>query len=278
VPKVDFMDYREVLKNKTRIVVKIGTSSLSYPSGRMNFHSIEKLAYVLSAVRRRGVQVILVTSGAIGVGAGRIGLTKRPKELAKKQALAAVGQADLIKIYQKFFDEYNQIVAQVLLTKDVVVIPRRNDNARSTLLKLLEMGIIPIINENDTIATYEIEIGDNDTLSAMVATLVEADLLVMLSDIDGLYSADPRTEDKAEIIHSVLEITPELEELASGAGSSFSTGGMITKISAAKICLKDGIDCLIASGSDPSILFDVLEGREVGTHFVANKENLISHA
>jgi glutamate 5-kinase len=272
------MDYREVLKNKSRIVVKIGTSSLSYPSGRMNFHSIEKLAYVLSAVRRRGVQVILVTSGAIGVGAGRVGLTKRPKELAKKQALAAVGQADLIKIYQKFFDEYNQIVAQVLLTKDVVVIPRRNDNARSTLLKLLEMGIIPIINENDTIATYEIEIGDNDTLSAMVATLVEADLLVMLSDIDGLYSADPRTEDKAEIIHSVLEITPELEELASGAGSSFSTGGMITKISAAKICLKDGIDCLIASGSDPSILFDVLEGREVGTHFVANKENLISHA
>jgi glutamate 5-kinase len=272
------MDYRKVLKDKHRIVVKIGTSSLSYPNGRMNFHSIEKLAYVLSALRRRGVQVILVTSGAIGVGAGRLGLTKRPKELAKKQALAAVGQADLIKIYQKFFEAYNQIVAQVLLTKDVVTIPMRNQYAKSTILKLLEMDIIPIINENDTIATYEIEIGDNDTLSAIVATLIEADLLVILSDIDGLYSADPRMENKAEIIHSVFEITPELEQLASGAGSSFSTGGMVTKISAARICLNDGIDCLITSGSDPAIIFDVLEGKEVGTHFVANKENIINHA
>jgi glutamate 5-kinase len=271
------MDYREALKNKHRIVVKIGTSSLSYPNGRMNFHSIEKLAYVLSAVRRRGVQVILVTSGAIGVGAGRLGLTQRPQELAKKQALAAVGQAELMKIYQKFFEEYNQTVAQVLLTKDVVVIPSRNQNAKRTLHKLLDMDIIPIINENDTIATYEIEFGDNDTLSAIVASLVEADLLVMLSDIDGLYSADPRTEVAAEIIHSVLEITPELEQLASGAGSSFSTGGMITKISAAKICLKDGIDCLITSGSDPAILFDVLAGKEVGTHFVANRQKTVNH-
>jgi glutamate 5-kinase len=272
------MDYREVLKNKHRIVIKIGTSSLSYPNGRMNFHSIEKLAYVLSAIRRRGVQVILVTSGAIGVGAGRLGLTHRPKELAKKQALAAVGQAELIKIYQKFFEEYNQIVAQVLLTKDVVTIPSRNQNAKRTLIKLLDMDIIPIINENDTIATYEIEFGDNDTLSALVASLVDADLLVMLSDIDGLYSADPRKEIKAKIIHSVLEITPELEQLASGAGSSFSTGGMVTKISAAKICLKDNIDCLITSGSDPAIIFDILEGKEVGTHFIAKKENIIHHA
>jgi glutamate 5-kinase len=272
------MDYRKVLKNKHRIVVKIGTSSLSYPNGRMNFHSIEKLAYVLSAVRRRGVQVILVTSGAIGVGAGRLGLTQRPPQLAKKQALAAVGQAELMKIYQKFFEEYNQTVAQVLLTKDVVSIPSRNQNAKRTLHKLLDMDIIPIINENDTIATYEIEFGDNDTLSAIVASLVEADLLVMLSDIDGLYSADPRTELAAEIIHSVLEITPELEQLASGAGSSFSTGGMITKISAAKICLKDNIDCIITSGSDPAILFDVLAGKEVGTHFVADQEKTVRHA
>jgi len=270
-------EYREVLKNKHRIVVKIGTSSLSYPNGRMNFHSIEKLAYVLSAVRRQGVQVILVTSGAIGVGSGRLGLTKRPQELAKKQALAAVGQAELMKIYQRFFEDYNQLVAQVLLTKDVVTIPMRNQNARSTLIKLFEMDIIPIINENDTIATNEIEFGDNDTLSAIVASLINADLLVMLSDIDGLYNADPRTEESAEIIHSVLEITPELEQLASGAGSSFSTGGMITKISAAKICLIDGIDCLIGSGSDPAILFDVLAGKEVGTHFVANIENTTHH-
>jgi glutamate 5-kinase len=271
------MDYRQVLKNKHRIVVKIGTSSLSYPNGRMNFHSIEKLAYVLSAVRRQGIQVVLVTSGAIGVGSGRLGLTKRPQELAKKQALAAVGQAELMKIYQRFFEEYNQLVAQVLLTKDVVSISSRTFNAKSTLIKLFEMDIIPIINENDTIATNEIEFGDNDTLSAIVASLVNADLLVMLSDIDGLYNADPRTERSAEIIHSVLEITPELEQLASGAGSSFSTGGMITKISAAKICLKGGIDCLIASGSDPAILFDVLAGKEVGTHFVANLENIPQH-
>lgn len=271
------MEYREVLKNKHRIVVKIGTSSLSYPNGRMNFHSIEKLAFALSAVRRQGSQVILVTSGAIGVGAGRLGLTRRPQELAKKQALAAVGQAELMKIYQKFFEEYNQIVAQVLLTKDVVTIQSRNLHAKGTLMKLLEMDIIPIINENDTIATNEIEFGDNDTLSAIVASLVEADLLVMLSDIDGLYNADPRTESTAEIIHSVWDITPELEKLASGAGSSFSTGGMVTKISAAKICLNDGIDCIITSGTDPAILFDVLAGKMVGTHFVANKENIHHH-
>ena len=272
------MDYRDVLRNKHRIVVKIGTSSLSYPNGRMNFKSIEKLAYVLSAIRGSGVQVMLVTSGAIGVGAGRLGLTERPRELDKKQALAAVGQAELMKIYQKFFEEYNQTVAQVLLTKDVVTIHSRNQNAKRTLLKLLDMNIIPIINENDTIATNEIEFGDNDTLSATVAALVEADLLVILSDIDGLYSADPRKEETAEIIHSVLEITPELEQLATGAGSSFSTGGMVTKISAAKICLKDGIDCLITSGSDPAIIFDILQGKEVGTHFVAQNENMINHA
>jgi glutamate 5-kinase len=271
------MDYRSVLKDKHRIVIKIGTSSLSYPNGRMNFHSIEKLSYVLSALRRQGKQVVLVTSGAIGVGSGRLGLTKRPSELAKKQALAAVGQAELMKIYQKYFEEYNQIIAQVLLTKDVVVIPSRNFNAKSTLIKLLEMDIIPIINENDTISTFEIEFGDNDTLSAIVSSLVDADLLVILSDINGLYNADPHIEESAEIIHSVHEITPELEKLASGAGSSFSTGGMVTKISAAKICLKDGIDCIITSGSDPAILFDVLAGKEVGTHFVANLEKSTHH-
>jgi glutamate 5-kinase len=272
------MEFREVLKNKHRIVVKIGTSSLSYPNGRMNFQSMEKLAYVLSAIRRQGIQVILVSSGAIGVGAGRLGLTQRPTELAKKQALAAIGQAELMKIYQKFFEEYNQIVAQVLLTKDVVTIPRRNQHAKSTLVKLLEMDIIPIINENDTIATSEIVFGDNDTLSAIVASLVEADLLVMLSDIDGLYDADPKSEVTAKIIHTVHEITPDLEKLASGAGSSFSTGGMVTKITAAKICLKSGIDCLITSGSDPAILFDILGGKKVGTHFVAKKENYTQHA
>ncbi len=266
---------RENFKYKKRIVIKIGTSSLSYANGRLNFQRIANLAYVLSALRSRNLEIILVSSGAIGVGAGRLGLINKPLELAKKQALAAIGQAELIKIYQKFFEEYNQTVAQVLLTKDIVTIPGRHQNARNTILKLIDMGIIPIINENDTISTYEIEFGDNDTLSANVAQLVQADLLILLSDIDGLYSADPKKEDKAEIIREVDVITPELEKLASGTGTSFGTGGMITKISAAKICIDANIDTIITNGNDPSIIFDVLEGKEVGTHFVANNKSVI---
>jgi glutamate 5-kinase len=269
------MEFRKVLLNKRRVVIKIGTSTLSFENGRINFHRIEKLANVLSALRRKGIEVVLVTSGAIGVGAARIGMTQRPKELNRKQALAAIGQAELMKMYQKFFEENKQLVAQVLLTKDVVAIPQRNQNARRTLTRLMEMGIIPIINENDTIATYEIEFGDNDTLSAIVAALVEADLLIILSDIDGLYS-DPRIETSAEIIHSVFEITPELERLASGTGSSFSTGGMVTKIAAAKICQQAGLDCIITNGSEPSVIFDVLEGKKVGTHFIAGHKTIVN--
>jgi len=271
------MKFRENLKSKNRIVVKIGTSSLSFPNGRINFHRIEKLARILSQLRKKGMQVILVTSGAIGVGAARIGMTERPRELTRKQALAAIGQAELIKIYQKFFEEYNQLVAQVLLTRDVVEIPERNGNARRTLERLLEMELIPIINENDTIATNEIEFGDNDTLSAIVACLVEAGLLIILSDIDGLYSADPHMDPAAEIIHSVHEITSELEKLASGAGSSFSTGGMVTKISAARICQQAGVDCIIASGSDPGVILEILEGKKIGTHFVAGPPSVIQN-
>jgi glutamate 5-kinase len=262
------MNYRESFKCKNRIVVKIGTSSL-------NFQRIANLSYVLSALRNRNLEVVLVSSGAIGVGAGRIGLIEKPADLAKKQALAAIGQAELIKIYQKFFEEYNQTVAQVLLTKDIVALPERHANAKNTLLKLLSMGIIPIINENDTISTYEIEFGDNDTLSANVATLIEADLLILLSDIDGLYSADPKIESSAEIIRTVDKITPELEKLASGAGTSFATGGMVTKLAAAKICLAANIDAVIMNGNDPSIIFDVLEGKDVGTHFVAKKNTVL---
>jgi glutamate 5-kinase len=269
------MHSREVLRDKHRIVVKVGTSSLSFPNGRMNLYNIRKLAGVLSRVRKQGKEVILVSSGAIGVGAGILGLESRPRRLPEKQALAAVGQAELMKIYQKFFDENDQLIAQVLLTKDVVSINERNRNARNTLLKLLDMNIIPIINENDTIAINEIVFGDNDTLSAIVATLVDADLLIMLSDIDGLYDADPKTDSNARIIHSVEHITPAVVQLASGAGSSFSTGGMITKISAAGMCLNNGIDCLITNGADPAVIFDLLEGRELGTHFVANSNKLI---
>lgn len=269
------MENREILKNKKRIVIKVGTSTLSYKNGRLNFRRIEKLAYVLSALRSQGLQVVLVSSGAIGVGAGRIGLADKPKELAKKQALAALGQAELIRIYQKFFEEYNQFVAQVLLTKDAMTETSRHDNAQNTIAKLLEMDIIPIINENDTISTYEIEFGDNDTLSAMVARLVKADLLVLMSDIDGLYSADPKTNKDATIIHSVPEIDEKIEKLAQGAGSSFGTGGMITKIAAAKICKEGNIDTIITNGDDPNVIFSILEGKQVGTHFIANKKILL---
>jgi glutamate 5-kinase len=260
---------RSDFKTSKRIVIKVGTSTLSYNNGRLNFQRMEKLAYTLSALRSKGYQVILVSSGAIGVGAGRIGMVEKPKDLSVKQALAALGQAQLMKIYQKMFEGYNQIVAQVLLTKDVMDISQRHENAQGTLFKLLEMGIIPIINENDTISTDEIVFGDNDTLSAMVATLVDADLLILLSDIDGLYSADPKTDSLAEIIREVSTITPELECLASGTGSSFGTGGMATKISAAKITMAAGIDTVITNGEEPSIVFDVIEGTEVGTHFIA---------
>ncbi len=181
-------NFREILKDKKKIVVKVGTSSLTFKNGRLNFLRIEELAKTLSQLRKYEKDVILVTSGAIAVGAGRLGLKEKPKELALKQALAAIGQAELMKIYQKFFSEYGQNVAQVLLTKDVVTLPVRNENARKTINKLLELDIIPIINENDTISTYEIVFGDNDTLSAIVASLVQADLLIRFSDIDGLYT------------------------------------------------------------------------------------------
>jgi glutamate 5-kinase len=216
------------------------------------------------------VDVILVSSGAIGVGAGRLGMIEKPLELAKKQALAAIGQAELIKIYQKFFEEYNQTVAQVLLTRDIITNPDRHQKAKNTLLKLLSMGIIPIINENDTISTDEIEYGDNDTLSADVAALIQSDLLILLSDIDGLYSADPKKVVNAEIIKTVEYFTPELLNSASGAGTSFGTGGMSTKLAAAKICVEAKIDTIITNGNNPFVVFDILDGKEIGTHFVAN--------
>lgn len=271
------MDYRSNLKYKKRIVIKIGTSTLSYPNGRLNFQLVEKLANVLSNIRQKGIEIVLVSSGSIGVGAGRLGLTARPEELAKKQALAAIGQAELIKIYQKFFEDNNQIVAQVLLTKDIVTISKRHRNAKNTLKKLLSMGIIPIINENDTIATNEIEFGDNDTLSAHVAALISADLLIMLSDIDGLYSADPKTESSARIIHTVHEITPRLEKTATNSVTSFSTGGMTTKIAAVKISNESNIDAVITNGSDPSVVYRILEGEKTGTLFLAKPDTPVKN-
>jgi glutamate 5-kinase len=271
------MEYRNTLKYKKRIVIKIGTSTLSYLNGRLNFQLVEKLTKVLSEIKQRGIQIVLVSSGSIGIGAGRLGLTAKPDKLSKKQALAAIGQAELIKIYQKFFEDNNQIVAQVLLTKDIVTIPGRQKNAKNTLKKLLSMGIIPIINENDTIATNEIEFGDNDTLSAHVAELISADLLIMLSDINGLYSADPKTESSARIIHTVYEITPQIEKIATDSGTSFSTGGMSTKIAAVKISSKANIDTVITNGSDPAVVFKILDGEKIGTLFLAKSGKLIKN-
>jgi glutamate 5-kinase len=269
------MNCREILKDTEKLVVKVGTSSLSFPNGKLNYQRIERLASVLSSLQSRGKKIILVSSGAIAVGAGRIGLDRKPGELAAKQALAAIGQAGLIKMYQRFFDEYGQTVAQVLLTKDAVVSPKKRKNVQNTLNALMDLGVIPIINENDTVSTEQIEFGDNDTLSAYVAEVISADLLVLMSDIDGLYSSDPRTNPDATIIPVIEEITPDLEEIASGAGSSFGTGGMVTKIAAAKICWSAAIDVVITNGENPGVLEDILNGKDTGTLFAFSEKMLV---
>jgi len=266
------MNIREVISNKKRIVFKLGTSTLTYPNGRLRLEYIERLALVLTDICNRNKDVVLVTSGAIAVGAGKMGLKKKPTELAAKQALAAIGQAQLMKIYQRSFNMFSQGIAQVLLTRDIVEIEKRRTNAKNTLLTLFDMGIIPIINENDTVSTDEIEFGDNDTLSANVADLIDADLLILLTDIDALYTADPKEDPNAIPITLVKDITPEIEALASGAGSAFGTGGMSTKITAAKICRDSGIDTLIVNGNDPRIIYNIFEGKEIGTLFANSSE------
>lgn len=253
-----------------RIVVKVGTTTLSYPNGKLNFQRIDKLAQVLTELQKSGRKIILVSSGAIAVGSGKVGLKSKPVELAEKQALAAVGQADLMKVYQKLFESRNQFVAQVLLTKDIVTVPERRTNASNTLEALMSMDVIPIINENDTVAVDEIVIGDNDTLSAHVACLIKADLLILMSDIDGLFSADPRVDPEARIIPMITEINEDIERSASGTGSGFGTGGMLTKISAAKVCSYEGIPVSIINGINPEILNEIIAGKPIGTLFYWN--------
>jgi len=269
------------LKTKEKIVVKVGTSSLTFSNGQIDYTRIEQLAKVLSELRKSGKQIILVTSGAIAVGAGKIGMTEPPSKLAEKQALAAIGQAELMNIYEKAFTKFHQTVAQILLTKDGVLGPVRRQNAKNTLNTLLNMHIIPIINENDTVSTDEIEFGDNDTLSAHVSVLSEADLLILLSDIDGFYNCDPRKNENAQIISEVQSIDA-IEEFAGNTGSNFAKGGMVTKIVAARLCTNEGIDMVIALGEDQSIIRDVLNGKNVGTLFIGKTEytrktNIPSH-
>lgn len=253
-----------------RIVVKVGTSTLTYENGKPNLRRIEALCKVLSDLQNSGREVILVTSGAIGVGMGKLGMRERPAETERKQAVAAVGQCELMFIYDKFFDEYNQNVAQVLLSSDVLNSQATRKNVENTFRELLEMGIIPVVNENDTVAVDELvgaKIGDNDTLSAVVAILTDADLLVILTDIDGLYDANPKTSADAKRIPYVAEITPEVRALAGGAGTSRGTGGMFTKVSAAATANEKGIPCCVMSGATPANLYRLFDGEQIGTIF-----------
>lgn len=275
------MDIENIMKQQMkkiaaskRVVVKVGTSTLTYENGRLNLRRIESLVRVLSDIKNSGREIVLVTSGAIGVGAGQLGLSERPRDIAGKQAAAAVGQCELMYSYDKQFSEYGHVTSQLLLTRDVVEDELRKSNVVNTLNRLLEYGAVPIVNENDTVAVDEIDLGgtfgDNDTLSAVVAILASADVLILLSDIDGLYTADPRTHSEAKQIFCVDKIDDALRKSASGAGSSRGTGGMITKLNAAQMSTEKGIPAVIMNGKDPKKLYDIFDGKPVGTIFTAN--------
>ena len=253
-----------------RIVIKIGTSTLAHSSGHLNIRRVEELCKVISDIKNAGNQVIVVSSGAIGMGTGKLGLRERPKDIPTKQAAAAVGQCELMYIYDKLFGEYNHIVAQLLITGEDVENDVRHTNFSNTLARLMELGAIPIINENDTVATKEIVIGDNDTLAAIVAQSVKADKLVLLSDIDGLYTADPHLNPNATLIPKINKIDDNILALAGVSNSNLGTGGMVTKLEAAKICLSCGCDMIITNGDNPNNLYAIIDGKSIGTTFTEN--------
>ncbi len=263
---------REMLKHKKRVVVKVGSSSLVHEmTGELDLYKLEQLVRLLCDLKNQGRDVILVSSGAIGVGRKALGLNRRPDTLPLKQACASVGQAALMMIYQKLFNEYNQLSSQILLTKHTIIRDQSRRNAKNTFRQLLEMDVIPIVNENDTISTDEIEFGDNDTLSAVVASLADADLLILLSDIDGLYTDDPYSCPDATLIPCIPEIDERLYHMAKGSSSDFGTGGMITKIDAGRIATDSGCDMVIANGRDFHIIHRIVDGENVGTLFLAHK-------
>lgn len=263
---------RASLKHKKRIVIKVGSSSLVHEeTGMMDLFKLEQLVRILCDLRNQGKEVILVSSGAIGAGRKVLGLNKRPSSLPVKQACASVGQGALIALYQRLFNEYHQISSQILMTKHTIIREKSLFNARNTFDQLLDMGVIPIVNENDTVSTDEIEFGDNDTLSAVVAALVSADLLILMSDIDGLYTDDPNKNPNARFIECVYKIDKSLYDMAKGAGSDFGTGGMVTKIDAARIATDSGCDMIISNGKDFRTIHDIIEGKNIGTLFLANK-------
>ena len=267
-------NHREKFRNIKRLVVKVGTSTLAHEGGNLNLRCIEKLGMVLSDIMNRGIEVILVSSGAIGVGVGTMHLKERPSEIAAKQAAAAVGQCVLMNIYSKFFRDFGKTVAQILLTKDILEDDKRKNNVINTFNSLYEHGVIPIVNENDSVATDELEygdkklFGDNDTMSAIVACIVKADLLIILSDVDGFYSGDPKTGEDCEIMNDIFTINDQITACAGGKGSALGTGGMLTKLAAARLVMEDGIDMVLANGNDPERIYDILEGKKIGTVFV----------
>jgi glutamate 5-kinase len=269
---------REYLKDKKRIVIKIGSSSLIHEAtGGLDYGKLEKLVRIISDLKNQDKEVVLVSSGAIGVGVKALGLSKRPKTTSLKQACAAVGQGQLIMIYQKLFFEYHKTAAQVLLTFDVISSDERRRNAINTFNELLQLDVIPIVNENDTVAIDELEdsvtFGDNDTLSAIVASMINADLLILLTDIDGLYTDDPRTNSAAELIHVVEKIDDNIKAMAKGAKTSYGTGGMATKIAAARIAVNAGSDMVIMSGDNLDNINKLMNGENIGTLFTAYKEH-----
>ncbi len=261
----------EELKRAKRVVVKVGTSTLTHETGNINLRRVEALARVIADLRNSGKEIVLVSSGAIGVGISKLGIPVVHKGTKEKQAYSAIGQSELMGIYGKLFSEYGCGVAQILLTKNVLEDAVRKENAINTFCTLLDWGVVPIVNENDVISTEEIEFGDNDTLSAVVASLIGAQALIILSDIDGLYSADPRTDSKAQLVPCVKEVTDALLSTAGGAGSKRGTGGMVTKLLAAKKATERGINMVIANGKNPRVIYDILDGKQVGTLFCAKE-------
>ena len=252
-----------------RIVIKVGTSTLAHSTGRLNIRRVDELVKVMSDLKNSGHEVIIVSSGAIGMGSGKLSLKEKPSDIPTKQAAAAVGQCELMYTYDKLFSEYNHTVAQILLTGSDFKNDERHNNFSNTMMRLLELDVLPIINENDTVATDEISVGDNDTLSALVAESINADLLILLSDIDGLYTADPHKCSDAKLIPEIRELTPEIMALGGDAGSCLGTGGMKTKLHAAEICTANGTDMIITNGQNPNILYDIADGKSVGTRFIA---------
>ncbi len=270
------MDYLKRLQQSGRVVVKVGTSTLTHQSGKLNLCRMEQLVRQLTDIQNQGKEVVLVTSGAVGAGLGRLGISERPSSIIERQAMAAIGQGLLMQVYEKLFSEYGQIVAQVLLTRSDIGDRKRYLNARNTILTLLQYRVIPIINENDTVATEELKIGENDALSALVAGLIEADLLILLSDVDGLYSADPRKDSAATLISLVEEVDPRIRAMAGGAGSAMGSGGMITKIEAAQMATAAGVSMVLMNGNEPSNIQKLFSGEPIGTVFLSANHQVSS--